>query len=179
MRQIRGMPQRIADIVIVGGAAVGSAIAYFLKRDGFGGRLVVVEKDPSYQWCASGRAVAGIRQQFSTPENIRLSQFGVGFFKSIKAELGPEADIAFRERGYMIMASAEGRATLEANVRLQRSLGADVELLEPGAIEKRFPWLSVEGLGGAGWGRSGEGWVDPASLVQLLRKGAIARGADY
>lgn len=173
------MPQRIADIVIVGGAAVGSAIAYFLKRDGFGGRLVVVEKDPSYQWCASGRAVAGIRQQFSTPENIRLSQFGVGFFKSIKAELGPEADIAFRERGYMIMASAEGRATLEANVRLQRSLGADVELLEPGAIEKRFPWLSVEGLGGAGWGRSGEGWVDPASLVQLLRKGAIARGADY
>lgn len=173
------MTERIADIVIVGGAAVGSAIAYFLKRDGFRGRVAVVEKDPSYQWCASGRAVAGIRQQFSTPENIRLSQFGVGFFRGIRSELGPDADISFRERGYMIMASPEGRATLEANVRLQKSLGADTELLEPAEIARRFPWLSTEGLGGAGWGRSGEGWVDPASLVQLLRKAAIARGVDY
>jgi glycine/D-amino acid oxidase-like deaminating enzyme len=173
------MPERIADIVIIGGAAVGSAIAYFLKRDGFRGRVAVVEKDSSYQWCASGRAVAGIRQQFSTPENIRLSQFGVGFFRGVTSEFGPDADIAFRERGYMIMASPEGRATLKANVALQRSLGADTELLEPEEIARRFPWLSVEGLAGAGWGRSGEGWVDPASVMQLLRKGAIQRGADY
>jgi glycine/D-amino acid oxidase-like deaminating enzyme len=171
--------ERVADIVIVGGAAVGSAIAYFLGRDGFRGRIAVVEKDPSYQWCASGRAVAGIRQQFSTPENIRLSQFGVGFFKGVKAELGPEVDIAFRERGYMIMASPASRATLEANIRLQLSLGADTELLEPADIARRFPWLSLDGLAGAGWGRSGEGWVDPASLVQALRKAAISRGAEY
>ena len=112
-------PPVTADIVIVGGAAIGSSIAYFLKRDGFKGRVVVVEKDPSYQWCASGRAVAGIRQQFSTPENIRLSQFGVGFYRDIKHEFGPDADIAFRERGYLIMATPEGRATLEANIKLQ------------------------------------------------------------
>ncbi|MEZ5854437.1 MAG: FAD-dependent oxidoreductase [Hyphomicrobiaceae bacterium] len=173
------MTTTTADIVIIGGAAIGSAIAYFLKRDGYKGRVTVVEMDPSYQWCASGRAVAGIRQQFSTPENIRLSQFGVGFFKGIKAEFGPDADIAFRERGYMVMASPEGRATLEDNIRLQKSLGADTELLEPHEITERFPWLSVEGLAAAGWGRSGEGWVDPASLVQLMRKGAIAKGATY
>ncbi len=173
------MTDHVADIVIIGGAAVGSAIAYFLKRDGFAGRVIVVEKDPSYQWCASGRAVAGIRQQFSTPENIRLSQFGVGFFRGIKAELGPDADISFRERGYMIMATPEGRPTLEANIALQNSLGADTELLEPDEITRRFPWLSTDGLAAAGWGRSGEGWVDPASLVQLLRKAAIARGATY
>lgn len=173
------MAEHVADVVIVGGAAVGSSIAYFLKREGFSGRVVVVEKDPSYQWCASGRAVAGIRQQFSTPENIRLSRFGIEFYRGIKSEFGPDADIAFHERGYLIMASPDGRATLEANIRLQTSLGADVELLEPAEIARRFPWLSVEGLGGAGWGRSGEGWVDPASLVQLLRKGAIARGVEY
>src|SRR5688572_33279991 len=98
-----------ADVVIVGGAAVGSSIAYFLKRDGFKGSVVVVEKDPSYQFCATGRSLASIRQQFSTPENIRLSQFGVGFFKSIKQEFGPEADVGFRERGYLIMRSEERR----------------------------------------------------------------------
>lgn len=173
------MTDRTADIVLIGGAAIGSAIAYFLKRDGFRGRVAVIEKDPSYQWCASGRAVAGIRQQFSTPENIRLSQFGVGFFKGIRAEFGGDADVAFRERGYMVMATPEGRPILEANIALQQRLGADTELLEPGEIERRFPWLSIKGLGAAGWGRSGEGWIDPASLVQLLRKSAIARGADY
>ena len=173
------MPPSSADVVIIGGAVVGSAIAYFLRQEGYKGRVAVVEKDPSYQWCATGRSVASIRLQFSTPENIRLSQFGVGFFKGIAEEFGPGADIAFRERGYMIMATPAGRATLERNIALQKSLGADTELLEPGEIAARFPWLSVEGLGAAGWGRSGEGWVDPASLLHLFRQGAIARGIDY
>jgi glycine/D-amino acid oxidase-like deaminating enzyme len=173
------MSERTADIVIVGGAAVGSSIAYFLRRDGYKGRIVVVEKDPSYQWCATGRAVAGIRQQFSTAENIRLSQFGVGFFKGIKSEFGPDADIAFRERGYMIMATPEGRDILERNIALQKSLGADTELLLPDEIRRRFPWLSTEGLGAAGWGRSGEGWVDPSMLRVLFQKGARERGVTY
>lgn len=173
------MTETSAEIVIIGGAAVGSSIAYFLKRDGFKGRVVVVEKDPSYQWCATGRAVAGIRQQFSTPENIRLSQFGVGFFKGIKQEFGTDADIAFRERGYLIMATPEGRGVLESNIALQNSLGADTELLLPDDLAVRFPWLSVEGLGAAGWGRSGEGWVDPSMLRALLQKGAQARGVTY
>ena len=172
-------PPNVADVVIIGGAAIGSSIAYFLKRDGFKGRVTVVEKDPSYQWCASGRAVAGIRQQFSTPENIRISQFGIAFYRNIKREFGPDADIAFRERGYLIMATPEGRATLEANIKLQTSLGADTELLDAAEMRRRFRWLNSDDLGAAGWGRSGEGWVDPASLVQLFRKGAIAKGVTY
>lgn len=173
------MASQSAEIVIVGGAAVGSSIAYFLKRAGFQGRVVVVEKDPSYQWCATGRSVASVRQQFSTPENIELSRFGVSLFKGIKDEFGPDADIAFRERGYLIMASPQGRVTLESNIALQQSLGADIELLESTEIARRFPWLSTEGIGAAGWGRTGEGWVDPVSLMNLFRKGAIERGVTY
>ena len=168
-----------ADVVIVGGAAVGSAIAYFLGREGFKGRIVVVEKDPSYQWCATGRSVASIRQQFSTPENIRLSQFGWRYFSDIKDEFGPEADVALVHRGYAIMASAEAAGVLRANVELQRSLGADVELLGPAALKAQFPWLAVDDLAGAGWGRSGEGWVDPHAHLQLMRKRAIAQGVTY
>jgi glycine/D-amino acid oxidase-like deaminating enzyme len=168
-----------ADIVVVGGAVVGSSIAYFLKRDGFKGSVVVVEKDPSYQYCATGRSLASIRQQFTTPENIRLSQFGVGFFKGITSEFGPEADVSFRERGYLIMATPEGRGVLEQNVALQRSLGADTVLLEPAQIGERFPWIATHGLGAAGWGRSGEGWLDPHSLLSLFRNGAKAKGVTY
>lgn len=173
------MSQITADVVIIGGAAVGSSTAYFLRRLGFKGSVVVVEKDPTYQWCATGRSVASVRQQFSTPENIRLSQFGVGFFKSIKDEFGPDADISFRERGYLIMASAEGVAGLRDNIALQHSLGADTEPLDTAGIARKFPWLSVDGLAAAGWGRSGEGWVDPHALRQLFQTGARARGVAY
>ena len=168
-----------ADVVIVGGAAVGSAVACFLHREGFKGRAVVVERDPSYQLCATGRSVASIRQQFSTPENIRLSQFGWRYFSDIKAEYGPEADVGLIERGYEIMASGEGEAVLRANVRLQLGLGADVELLSPDALKARFPWLVVDDLSGTGWGRSGEGWLDPHAHLMLLRKRAIANGISH
>ena len=168
-----------ADVVIVGGAAVGSAIAYFLGREDFKGRIVVVEKDASYQWCATGRSVASIRQQFSTPENIQLSQFGWQYFSEIKTAHGPEADVALVRRGYAIMASAASAGVLRANVELQRSLGADVELMAPAGLKAQFPWLAVDDLAGAGWGRSGEGWVDPHAHLQLMRKRAIAEGVTY
>lgn len=168
-----------ADVVIVGGAAVGSAIAYFLARDGFTGRIVVVEKDPSHQWCATGRSVASIRQQFSTPESIRLSQFGMAYFRAIREEHGPAADVSLRERGYLIMASAAGRAALEASTAIQHANGADTELLDPAAIAACFPWLNTDDLAGAGWGPSGEGWVDPHAHLMLLRSGAVARGVTY
>jgi len=168
-----------ADVVIVGGAAIGSATACFLRREGFTGRVVVVEKDPSYQWCATGRSVASIRRQFSTPENIQLSTFGWQYFSSIKEAYGPEADVGLVERGYAIMASRDGEAVLRANVALQQSLGADIELLTPAELGARFPWLSVDGLSGAGWGRSGEGWVDPHAHLTLMRKRAIAEGVVY
>lgn len=168
-----------AEVVIVGGAAVGSAIAYFLGREGFKGRIVVVEKDPSYQWCATGRSVASVRQQFSTPENIRLSQFGWRYFNDVKEAYGPGADVGLVQRGYAIMASAASASVLRANVELQQSLGADVELLAPAALKAQFPWLAVDDLAGAGWGRSGEGWVDPHAHLQLMRKRAITEGVIY
>ena len=139
-----------ADVVIVGGAAVGSAIAYFLGREGFRGRIVVVEKDPSYQWCATGRSVASIRQQFSTAENIQLSQFGWQYFSGIKDAHGPEADVGLVQRGYAIMASAASAGVLRANVELQQRLGADIELMAPAALKAQFPWLAVDDLAGAG-----------------------------
>ncbi|HWV81141.1 MAG TPA: FAD-dependent oxidoreductase [Hyphomicrobiaceae bacterium] len=168
-----------ADVVIVGGAAVGSATAVFLRREGFSGRIIVVEKDPSYQWCATGRSVASIRRQFSTRENIELSTFGWQYFSSIKETYGPEADVGLVERGYAIMASAEGERVLRANTALQQSLGADVELLGRDALKARFPWLAVDDLAGAGWGRSGEGWLDPHAHLALMRKRAIAEGVSY
>lgn len=168
-----------ADVVIIGGAAVGSATALFLTREGFKGRVIVVEKDPTYQTCATGRSVASIRRQFSTRENIELSTFGWEYFSRVQELHGPDAHISLVERGYSIMASPGGLDVLASNIALQKSLGADVVFERAAEHKARFPWLNVEDLGGAGWGLSGEGWVDPHAHLSLMRKRAIAEGVTY
>jgi FAD-dependent oxidoreductase domain-containing protein 1 len=167
------------DVVIVGGGIVGSATAYFLSTDAAfrGRRSVVVERDPSYRDCSTARSAGGIRQQFSTPENIAMSQFTLAMFRRLKAIFGTEADVAFREQGYLIMASAASQPLLAENVGLQQSMGANIALLDAPALKARFPWLSTEGVAAAGLGLAGEGWFDPMSFANLFRKAALASGA--
>src|SRR5262245_26821089 len=168
-----------ADVVIVGGGIVGSAVAHFLSTDAAfrGRRIVIVERDPGYRDASTARSAGGLRQQFSTPENIALSQFTLALFRRLKTVFGAEADVAFREQGYLIMASAEGEPLLAENVTLQQSMGADIALIGASEMAKRFPWLATDGVAAAGFGEGGEGWFDPMSLANLFRKSAVASGA--
>jgi FAD-dependent oxidoreductase domain-containing protein 1 len=170
----------IADVVIVGGAAVGSAAAYHLKTErGFGGRVVVVERDPTYRRAATTLSAASIRQQFSTPENIRMSLYGLEVLRDLEGRFGPGADVGFHEGGYLLLATAAGRAQLQANWQVQRREGAAIALLEPEALAARFPWLSVEGIAAGAHGETGEGWFDAHSLLDLFRRAAREAGAEY
>jgi len=167
-----------ADVVIVGGGIVGSAVAYFLASDpGFCGSIAIVERDPSYRDCSTARSAGGLRQQFSTPENIALSRFALETIRGLKARFGADADVAFREQGYLMLASDHGAALLAENVALQCSMGADIALLDAAELAARFPWLAAEGVAGGGFGQSGEGWFDPLGLATLFRKTAVAAGA--
>src|SRR5436305_14567318 len=167
------------DVVIVGGAAVGSAVAYFLTHDlGFTGSIAVIERDPTYAQAATTLSAASIRQQFSTPENIRMSRFGVAFFRDLKSRFGADADIAFRERGYLLMARESGAATLHANHEVQAAERAHIALLDPDAMATRFRWLNTSDLTLAAFGQTGEGWFDAHSLLTLLRT-ASRKAARY
>ena len=171
------------EVVIVGGAAVGSAAAYFLaSAPAFDGRLLVLEQDFGYQRCATALSVASVRHQFSTPENIRMSMFGTDFIRQAPTQLavdGDAPDLAWREGGYLFLASAAGLDTLHANHRTQRALGAEVQLLEPEALRECFGWLQVDDLAGASLGLRGEGWLDAYGLMMALRRKAMALGAQY
>ena len=168
------------DVVIVGGAAIGSATAYFLTHDlAFSGSVAVIERDPAYTQAATTLSAASIRQQFSTPENIRMSAFGIAFFRALKERFGPQADIAFRERGYLLLASETGKPTLSANHAVQKREGADIVLMDRAALADHFRWLKTSDLALGAFGRTGEGWFDAYSLLMLTRNAAREKGATY
>ncbi len=171
------------EVVIIGGGAVGSAIACFILGDpAFTGTVKVIERDPAYARSSSALSASSIRQQFSTPVNVELSRFGIGFLRRIGEALcvdGERPDVGLREQGYLFLASPAGAAVMIENHRLQTSLGADIALYAPGALQARFPWLSTEGLALGSLGLTGEGWFDGYSLLQALRRKARSLGADY
>jgi len=173
----------VARIVIVGGGVIGSAIAYFLASNpDFDGEVVVVERDGSYARASSALSAGSIRQQFSSPVNIAMSQFGLGFLRQIGDVLavdGERPDVHFNERGYLYLVPAQGEVNLRRNHAVQREHGADVALFTPEALAARYPWLSVEGVAVASLGLSGEGWFDGFALQQAFRRKARSLGAVY
>ncbi|MAG96554.1 MAG: FAD-binding oxidoreductase [Alphaproteobacteria bacterium] len=171
------------DVLVIGGGVIGSAVAYFLAAEpAFDGRVTVVERDPTYATSSTALSVASIRQQFSTPENIRMSLFGAEFFRSAGQYLaidGEAPDIAFRESGYLFLATEESLPILESNHHTQLDCGAAVALLTPAELRMRFPWLAVDDLAAGSLGLANEGWLDSYALLQAFKQKAISLGVRY
>jgi FAD-dependent oxidoreductase domain-containing protein 1 len=171
-----------ADVVIVGGAIIGSSVATFLAgRPDFDGRVVVVERDTTFRTSSTTLSAASIRLQFSTPLNVQISQFGVEYLKSLDRYLAvdgeaPEIDLV--ENGYLFLATDAGRPTLEHNHAVQRELGVPVELLTPAELSARFDWLRTDDLAAASLGLEGEGWFDAYALLQGVRRKARSLGVE-
>ncbi|TPK78693.1 FAD-binding oxidoreductase [Mesorhizobium sp. B2-4-18] len=167
------------DIVIIGGAIVGSSIAYYLREEGFSGSIALIERDPQFAHAATTLSMASIRQQFSIPQNIRLSQFTLKLFRRLKEEFGTDADIGFREGGYLILAGEAGLPILKANHEAQVAEGADILLEDADQLTRRFPWLSAEGITAGAYGRTGEGWFDAHAMLMLFRKALRQKKIDF
>ncbi len=163
-------------IVIIGGGAIGSAIAAYLtqpeRQANHPCHVTVVERDPSYGQASSALSASSIRQQFSSPINIALSRYGVDALRALP-------QVGLHEGGYLYLATPAGEAALRANHAVQRAHGVDVALLQPAALGRRLGWLHTDDLALASLGLSGEGWFDGYSLLQAWRAQARAQGARY
>ncbi len=175
--------QQSWDVIIVGGGVIGSSSAYFLASNpGFTGSVLVVERDPTYQTGSTARSVGGIRQQFSTPENILMSQFAARFMANLPETLavnGELADVPFIQNGYLVLASDNGVETLKANVDIQHSHNAPTVLMDVAELSARFHWLNTVGLAAGSFGPRDEGWTDPYALLQAFKKKARSLGVTY
>ncbi|MFZ6654663.1 NAD(P)/FAD-dependent oxidoreductase [Undibacterium sp. TJN19] len=170
-------------VVIVGGGVIGSAIAYFLAaHPRFQGQVTVIERDPSYVQASSTLSASSIRQQFSTPVNIQMSQFGFAFLRDIQQTLSvPEhaPEVGLQERGYLYLASESGAAALQENHLVQQTQDVDVALLDRAALAQKFPWLHVDDLALGSLGVHGEGWFDGYALLMAFRRKARSLGVTY
>jgi glycine/D-amino acid oxidase-like deaminating enzyme len=167
----------VIDVVIAGGAAVGSATAHFLTtQPGFTGSVVVVEPDPTYAFAASARSAASIRQQFSTPLNIALSTFGIEFIRRFHRAV---ANVGLVESTYLYLASSAGEAILRQNVDVQRGCGIATRVSDAAAVAARYPWINAADIAAASDTPEGEGWFDGYALLQVLRRDNERRGVRY
>ena len=170
------------DIAIVGGGIMGSALAYWLTKLDSGLDVTVIERDTTYAAASSTLSAASIRQQFSTPINIRISQASIAFLRAIGEHLrigDDEPEIAFVERGYLHLATPDQEAILRQAHGIQCANDADIVLLDQDALKTSFPWLNVDGLSLGSLGMSGEGWFDGYALLSAFARKAREQGAKY
>ena len=157
------------DVAIIGAGILDPAL-----------RVALIERDTGFSQASSQRSASSIRQQFSHPINIQLSQFGLQFLReapSLLAVDGEAPEIGLTDPGYLYLARPEGADSLRAQHALQRQHGAPIELLERDALANRFAWLRTGDLALGTLGAGAEGWFDGPALHQAMLRAARAQGA--
>jgi glycine/D-amino acid oxidase-like deaminating enzyme len=175
--------QSAYDVVIVGGAIMGSSTAWFLsKNPDFVGSVLVVEKDPSYEFTSTARTNSCIRQQFSAELNVRISQFTADFVHNLREHMGDERipELHIQNYGYLYLSDNDAfSATLQANQKIQRSLGAGTEVLSAQEIKTRYPFYNVDDIQCGSINTVNEGYWDGGTVFDWFRRLAQKQGADY
>jgi glycine/D-amino acid oxidase-like deaminating enzyme len=171
----------VADVVIIGGAVMGSSIAYNLLNDGFDGKILILEKDPTYEHSSTALSVGGIRYQFGTKVNIDIARYSVPFYEKFDELMEvegerPHAD--FRRRGYLFLGRQEKWPVMKRLHEFQISQGVDVRLLKPQEILDIIPHINLEGVVGATFGPR-DGYLDPHGVLSGFVKKARSMGARY
>lgn len=169
------------DVAIIGGGAIGSAAAYFLKLMAPASDVIVIERDPTYAIASTPRASGGIRRLFALSENIQLSNFSIPFFESFPKTMaieGVDAEIGFKKNGYLFIVPLSATGMLRQNYDAQRDQGCNVVWLTPDGLKEKFPSMNVSDLG-AGVHSPDDGWLDPHSVLMGFRKKSQSLGVKY
>jgi sarcosine oxidase subunit beta len=170
------MPNRTADVLIVGAGAFGLSCAWWMSKRCDGSRILVVDEG-EFAGGASGRNGAGFRMQWGLELNIRLCQESIRFFETAAAELDYPPGIGLKQDGYLVLAHSEkALKTLEAAVRTQHRFGVPSEILDPDECIRMVPPLGRERLrGGSFCGLDGSAspflWLD--ALLRACRRQGV------
>jgi len=158
---VAGLPAR-ADVVVVGGGALGAATAFHLRRLGVD-QVVLLERDTLASGSTS-KAAGGIRTQFADELNIRIALRSLDEFERFAELTGVE--IEFHQRGYLfLLDAADDVVSFREALDLQASLGVPSRELTPEEAAALVPQLDLDGVLAATFcGR--DGYATPEAVVQ-------------
>ena len=169
------------DVVIVGGGVMGCSIAYHLKKADPRLKLVVIERDPSYQYASTTLSMGGVRVQFSLRENILISMYALQVLKHFEEEMsveGEKPDIGFHQEGYLFLIDREGEKAARSSLALQKELGAEVQWWSPDELKERFSLLDASRWVGGTFGPK-DGYLDAYAFLMAYRAKARSLGAEF
>ncbi|MGI9605629.1 MAG: NAD(P)/FAD-dependent oxidoreductase [Acidimicrobiales bacterium] len=172
------------DVVIVGGAMIGSSVAWFLSQHlAFDGTVLVVERDMSLENASTSHTNSCMRQQFSNPLNIQISRFAADFVRDFTSFLGDDPEVPriyVNHYGYMYLAGDDVFAeTLRANQRIQADLGAGTRIMSPEQILADYPFYNVDDIVCGSHNLIDEGYWDSGTVLEWWRKKAREHGVEY
>ncbi|MEM7545405.1 MAG: FAD-binding oxidoreductase [Pseudomonadota bacterium] len=183
--KLSATPQREAyDVVIIGGAMYGSSVAWWLTDNpDFNGSILVVERDPTYEFTSTSHTNSCMRQQFSNKVNVRISQFAADYVKNFREYMGGDDRVprlALNSYGYMYLADNDDFAqTLRENQEIQSACGAGTKYMTRDEIARDYPFYQLDDIIGANHNLVDEGYFDGATLFDWWRRSARERGAEY
>lgn len=172
------------DVVIVGGAMYGSSVAWFLASNpDFDGSILVVERDPTYEFASTSHTNSCIRQQFSNEINVRVSQFGAEFIKNFRGFMGGDPrvpDVVLQSFGYLYLADTEDfAASLRESQAVQAACGAGTKILSAEEIKRDYPFYNVDDIVCGSHNLVDEGYFDGNTMFDWWKRSARERGAEY
>ena len=172
------------DVVIVGGAIMGASVAWFLSDDpDFDGKVLVVERDTSYEFSSTMHTNSCMRQQFSTELNVRISQFAADFVKNLPRYMGNDdrvPDLSIQNFGYMYLADNDDFAdVLRESQATQIAAGAATQLMSPEQIKAAYPFYNVDDIVLGSINLVDEGFWDATAVFDWWRRSARERGVEY
>lgn len=172
------------DVVIIGGAMMGSSTAWFLSNmSGFQGKVLVVEMDRTYANSSTAHTNSCMRQQFSNELNVKISQFAADFVKNMRSYMGDDPrvpELTIQNYGYMYLSdNDELTATLRENQKIQIAAGAETELLGTDEIQARYPFYQLDDIQLGSINLKDEGYWDGGSVFDWWRRGAVDNGVEY
>jgi sarcosine oxidase subunit beta len=165
-----------ADVIIIGAGIVGSSIAYHLTEAGCT-NVLVLERETSQGKGSTGKSMGGVRAQFATPVNIRMSMFSIPFFAAFDEVMGHPA--GYRPQGYLFVATKPAYMDyLRTNYAAQIAAGLqDVHLLDAAGVSRLAPELRSDDIIGGSFCAT-DGFVDPYSVMTGFMLKAIERGVE-
>ena len=169
------------DVVIVGGAAMGSATAYYLKRMDPALSVVVFEIDPTYARSSTVLSDGNVRIQFNLEENIRISQYALEVLGSFADDMQTpdyRPEVSARHQGNLFLADEAHMPDAVAGMELQQTLGCEVEWMEASEVSARWPVFDGPGYLGGTFGPL-DGSIDPNAVLRGYRQQALAMGVEF